>query len=223
MLKKALPHLSYSNVMATVAVFMAMGGGAYALSIPKNSVGAKQLKRNAVHTSKVKKGAVTSSKVKDASLLAKDFKPGQLSAGAQGPAGNTGQPGPAGRSALTTLRSGETVRGEVGVRDNTGTSTGSLVAMVSLPIPAPVALDNEHVVVAGDEASTPCTGSRSNPTAPPGFACIYRRLNNNSNNTNIRGLQTDQEASPYGFRVAVDPANANAQVAFEGSWAYTAP
>ena len=63
MLAKIHDRLSYANVMATFAVFMAMGGGAYALSIPKNSVGAKQLKKNAVRGSKIKRGAVSSSDV----------------------------------------------------------------------------------------------------------------------------------------------------------------
>ena len=42
-------RLSYANVMATIAVFIALGGGAYAaLKVPKDSVGNKQLKNNAV-------------------------------------------------------------------------------------------------------------------------------------------------------------------------------
>jgi hypothetical protein len=41
-------QLTYANVMATIAVFIALGGGAYALSLPKNSVGPRQLKTNAV-------------------------------------------------------------------------------------------------------------------------------------------------------------------------------
>jgi hypothetical protein len=41
-------RLTYANVMATVAVFIALGGGAYAISLGKNSVGSKQLKPGAV-------------------------------------------------------------------------------------------------------------------------------------------------------------------------------
>ena len=64
--------LTYANVMSTLAVFVVMGGGAYAAStIANNSVGASQLKANAVNSSKVKNGT----------LLAKDFKAGQLPAG----------------------------------------------------------------------------------------------------------------------------------------------
>ena len=63
------PKLSYANVMATVAVFIALGGASYAaLKLPKNSVGAKQLKKNAVTTAKIKKEAVTAAKVKKGTL-----------------------------------------------------------------------------------------------------------------------------------------------------------
>src|SRR4051812_37343815 len=77
--------------MATVAVFLALGGGAYAaLKLPKNSVGAKQIKKNAVRASEIAKGAVRSPDVKDRSLRSKDFGRGQL------PAGPRGLPGPPG-------------------------------------------------------------------------------------------------------------------------------
>jgi hypothetical protein len=44
-----LRHRStYANVMATAAVFIALGGGAYAATrLPANSVGSRQLKENA--------------------------------------------------------------------------------------------------------------------------------------------------------------------------------
>jgi hypothetical protein len=89
-------HLTFANVVSLMALFVALGGGAYALTLPKNSVGAKQLKKNAVQGSKIKNGAVTSSKVKDASLLSTDFKPGQLPSGPQGPQGSQGSQGPQG-------------------------------------------------------------------------------------------------------------------------------
>jgi hypothetical protein len=61
-------RLTYANTMSTIAVFVALGGGAYAVSVPRNSVGPAQLKAN----------AVTAAKVKNRSLLASDFKRGQL-------------------------------------------------------------------------------------------------------------------------------------------------
>ena len=80
-------HLKFANVISVIALCIALGGTSYAaLTLPKNSVGAKQ----------IKKGAVRSSDVKNRSLLAKDFKSGQLPAGERGPAGPAGERGPAG-------------------------------------------------------------------------------------------------------------------------------
>jgi hypothetical protein len=88
MIKRILQRASYANVMATIAVFLALGGTGYALSLPRNSVGTVQLKKNAVTSPKIKKGAITTAKVrksaitgvkvKNRSLAAVDLKKGQM-------------------------------------------------------------------------------------------------------------------------------------------------
>jgi hypothetical protein len=84
-------HLTYANVIATLALFLAFGGGAYAaIKLPKNSVTSKQIKND----------SITSPKVKDRSLLARDFKAGQLPAGPPGAAGATGPKGLKGDTGL---------------------------------------------------------------------------------------------------------------------------
>jgi hypothetical protein len=73
------PELSYANVMATVAVFLALGGGAWAaVNLPKGSVGAKQLKKKAVKTKKLANGAVTDKKVRPNSLTGKAINESSL-------------------------------------------------------------------------------------------------------------------------------------------------
>lgn len=64
------PRLTYANVIATLALVIAVGGAsAFAASqLGKNSVGPKQLKKNAVTTAKIKKEAVTAAKVKKGTL-----------------------------------------------------------------------------------------------------------------------------------------------------------
>lgn len=65
--------LSYANVMATIAVFVALGGGAYAaVKIPKKSVGTKQLKANAVTNPKVGDNAIGSAELINGSVALKD-------------------------------------------------------------------------------------------------------------------------------------------------------
>jgi hypothetical protein len=63
------PRITYANVTATIALFLVLGGGAYAaFSLPKNSVGTKQLKNGAVTTAKLHNRAVKGSKVANKSL-----------------------------------------------------------------------------------------------------------------------------------------------------------
>jgi hypothetical protein len=96
-LKRFTKHLGYSNVIASLALFVALGGASYAaVTLPANSVGTKQLAKKAVTGSKIKRNAVTSAKVQDGSLLAADFQPGQLKAGSQGPIGPAGPKGDTG-------------------------------------------------------------------------------------------------------------------------------
>jgi hypothetical protein len=90
-------YLSYSNVMATVALFVALGGSSYAaVTLSKNSVRSANIKNGQVKTADLASNAVTSGKVKNGSLLSADFKAGQLPAGAPGVAGPAGAKGDAG-------------------------------------------------------------------------------------------------------------------------------
>jgi hypothetical protein len=70
-----------NNVVGFIALFIALGAGAYAAGLPKDSVKSKQIKAGAVKNSDLADDAVTSPKVADGSLLGKDFAPGQLPAG----------------------------------------------------------------------------------------------------------------------------------------------
>ena len=57
------------NTIALLALFVALGGSAYAAAaLPSNSVGTKQLKKSAVTAAKVKKNAITGAKILESSL-----------------------------------------------------------------------------------------------------------------------------------------------------------
>ena len=81
---------SAALVISTAALFVALGGtGLAAFTLPKNSVGTKQLKKNAVTTSKIRNGAVTASKLNTSGLTV----PNALHANSAGGAPPTGPAG----------------------------------------------------------------------------------------------------------------------------------
>jgi Collagen triple helix repeat (20 copies) len=100
--------LTYANVIASLALFVALGGVSWAaVTLPANSVGKRQLKRS----------AVTSEKVANGSLKKADFAAGQLPTGQRGPTGATGPAGDRGDRGDTGLAG---LKGEKGDRGDTG-------------------------------------------------------------------------------------------------------
>jgi hypothetical protein len=96
-------HLTLANVLCSLALFLALGGGAWAAGVlPRNSVGNRQLRNSAVTGPKIAKNAVTSTKVKNGSLIREDFVAGAL-VGATGPMGPLGPKGDAGPGAQPAI------------------------------------------------------------------------------------------------------------------------
>ncbi len=81
MRKRFRPKLTYSNVIASIALFAALGGVAVAAGLPKNSVGPKQLKKGAVTGAKIRKGAVTAGKLGPKSVVAGKLGPNAVTPG----------------------------------------------------------------------------------------------------------------------------------------------
>jgi len=79
--KLRLPKLTYSNVIASVALFVALSGVAVAAGLPKNSVGPNQIKRGAVSTPKLKNQAVTSAKLGNKAVTAGKIGPNAITPG----------------------------------------------------------------------------------------------------------------------------------------------
>jgi hypothetical protein len=84
-------HLSYANIVATLALFLALGGVSYAvLRIPKASVGTAQLRNGAVTAGKLARGAVTSSKLARGTVTSSKLAPGAVTASSVAPEALTG-------------------------------------------------------------------------------------------------------------------------------------
>jgi hypothetical protein len=94
MKSRLLPKLNFSNVIAMIALFVALGGAAVAAGLPKRSVGPNQLKRGAVTAAAIRKAAVTGGKLAPKSVVA----------GKLGP--NAVLPGNIGNGAITSAKLG---------------------------------------------------------------------------------------------------------------------
>lgn len=87
--------LSYANVMATLAVFVALGGSGYAaMTLPRNSVGGEQIRPKSVGASDLRTGAVNSRALRNKSVRLGDIAVSAQDAlhGQQGPPGTPAFP-----------------------------------------------------------------------------------------------------------------------------------
>ena len=99
MLVKLRARLSYANVVATLALFVALGGTSYAATqLARNSVGSSQIRSKAVGSSELRSRAVTSSKIRSRAVPARKLSSSARESlrGPQGAAGPAGPAGPAG-------------------------------------------------------------------------------------------------------------------------------
>jgi hypothetical protein len=85
-MKRFRPRLTYANVIASLALFIALGGAAVAAGLPRNSVGPRQLKKGAVTARALRKQAVTAGKIAPKAVVAGKLGPnavlpGNLGAG----------------------------------------------------------------------------------------------------------------------------------------------
>jgi len=72
-------HLTVANVLSCTALFVALGGAAYAaVKIPPNAVKARNIANQAVTNPKIKREAVTSGKIRNGGVNAVDLGAGQV-------------------------------------------------------------------------------------------------------------------------------------------------
>ncbi len=116
-------HLNYANVCASLALFVALGGTGYAaITLPRDSVGSRELRSRSVGSAELRNGAVTSASVRDGSIGSRDLSPTARSS-LTGPAGPTGPVGPQGERGLP----GPT--GSVGPKGDQGAPGAGAVTM----------------------------------------------------------------------------------------------
>jgi hypothetical protein len=217
---KVVRHLR-ANVIAYAALFVALGGTSYAAaSLPKNSVGTKQIQTGAVHASDIASNAVTSAKVKNGVLRAADFRASDRASlkGATGAKGDKGDKGDAGQNfdANVNLGSGKSERGVYGVG---GSASGFMATGIQFRLPLAAALDSSHVQfhlsATAFTAQCPAAGQ-----AAAGYLCVYEEFQNNRTSPGVYKSIGSQGTDASGFMIFMSSTGVNA---FSyGSWTVTA-
>jgi hypothetical protein len=88
-MKRVFRRPSPAMIVASIGVFIAIGGPSYAAS----QITGKQIKNSSITGTDIKNSSIKSADIKNGSLITKDFKSGSIPAGPAGPAGAAGAPG----------------------------------------------------------------------------------------------------------------------------------
>jgi hypothetical protein len=163
--------------------------------------------------------------------------------GPQGPQGAQGPAGARGASAFDPIPSGKTVYGTM-VLDEWQAYGDNVTIYSNLPAPAPVNLSFDKIIIkatldllyncSGMKCLTArhqanqsfCSGTVNNPTAAPGYLCIYPTLAavemaDDSLDANSIGWG-ESLTSRLGFYINYE-STASRNQDFQAVWAYTAP
>ena len=234
--------LSYANVTATLALFLALGGGAYAAvsGIPgRDGVihGCYQKRMGTLRVvpagRKCKKGSEVALSWNQKGVRGSTGPSGLPGApGGQGATGGQGSTGPAG-PLLNTLPSGRTLYGTYAITGNFQSGANDRASSpVSFPIPLSAAPAESVVVPFGgpNPDATSCPGSAASPSAAPGKLCVYEGQLANAVGTEVCkvsvsdlcGPGTSGTADRFGASVTTF-ANAPGVFSSWGTWAVTGP
>ena len=124
-MQRVMVHLR-SNIVAYVALFVALGGSSYAaVRLSPNSVTTRAIAKGAVTHTKLAKNAVTTASVRNGTLMSTDFARGQVLKGLRGDAGSAGSQGNMGLAGIPGLR------GDAGPQGPAGQNGSASIALKS--------------------------------------------------------------------------------------------
>jgi hypothetical protein len=217
-------HLNYANVIATLALFFAMTGGALAakhyLINSTKQINPKVLKKLKGRTGRTGATGKEGSAGREgpAGPIGKEGRVGQR--GPVGKEGKDGQPGPF----VTTLPSGKTLTGVFQATDALpANAKGFAEATISFTFPL-AAAPNVEVIQAGGAASEHCPGTVEAPSATAGYLCLYTTASTGpvatyNPVTEAIGATKNGAIASTELECAATPCNAH----LVGTWAVTAP
>lgn len=189
----AMRRVTYANVTATIALFVALGGAAFAAGI--------------IDSSQIKNGSIRSIDVRNGTLTKADMRL-SVRRKLNGVA-----------SLSDTIPRGTLVRGVYGA---SGVATAASQTVRSTPsFPAPVSpMTTSDIIGSGDLPTADCPGSVDSPQAvTPGTLCVYEYVNTNASVV----LDAPGGAGSMGFGFVVQiSSQAAGDYQSRGTWAYRA-
>jgi hypothetical protein len=207
-MKRFRPRLTYANVIASLALFVALGGSAVAAGLAKNTVGPNQLKQGAVTAGKIRKQAVTSGKIAPKAVTAGKLGPNKitnnavttqkLAASAVG-TNNLAEGSVTGakiaKETITaeklakgaignveTLKTGQTERGVFNVGGYNPAVGKEVNGVGAINFPLLLASNPTVIVVKGTAFTPQCPGLGAGGTTPEalaGYVCVYLTAESN--------------------------------------------
>jgi hypothetical protein len=157
-------RLSYANVVASTALFVALGGTGYAAI----TITGSNVRDSSLTGRDIKNSSIASADIKNGSLLRKDFKAGQLVPGAPGAAGAPGQKGDAGTPGTALAYAAVTSNGTVDETRSKGVVDANVSATANVYCFSGLAFTPKNVMV------TTLESPRTTMVEMTGGVCQFR-------------------------------------------------
>jgi hypothetical protein len=178
-------HLTYANVISSLALFLVLGGGA-AFAASK-MIGSGQLKAGSVRTGKIAKEAVTGTKIREAAVTGSKLAPGSVEAEKLAPGAVTPE------KLAATARAAPVASMEVGAD---GTVVSSTPGVSVLHFSAGAYCVNFPFVAMGGSVSTAGTAelkSSAQVTVPADKNCASRGFSGATVYTTVDGVIANED------------------------------
>ena len=231
MLERIRSKLTYANVMATIAVFMVLTGIGFAVakSLPKKSVGKKQLRNGAVTSKKIAKDAVTAPKIKSGAVGRSEVANGAIGTSEiSNMAVTRAKIADSAIPLIGTLRTGQTLRGSFNVGGAPGGAGIESHQGYSFQFPlnnTPTAPQANVIDLVANPTGTTAScsgitgGNQQTPNAAAGQLCIYI-----TGKSNLGATPVEMENnSRLGFGLVANSGAGAGEYLATGFWAVTAP
>jgi hypothetical protein len=200
------------NVIALLALFLALGGTSFAAA---SLINGRQIKPHTIAKNRLTNAAIRQLKGNRGPQGPQGTQGGQGAQGVQGP------PGPI----TGDLPAGVSLRGNYMDAGNNGGSTNHSAVSFGLRLSAAPTV---NYITAGGTPPAVCPGTLTDPQAAPGNLCVYEAQATNATsfrgvcNAEISGCPANQ-ASREGFAIYALVETAGNPMYVFGSWAVTAP